>query len=69
MSGTFKVVIDTGNDAFREGGGAEVHRILSEIAATVDEIDRQPIDRKSILDANGNRVGWWEWKQREENDT
>lgn len=51
------VKIDTDNAAFEDCDGAEVARILRELA---DRIDNEPLGKKDCRfarDINGNRVG------------
>lgn len=55
----FTLSIDTDNDAFHEGPeGAELSRLLRKVA---DEVEAPHGHTRSILDANGNRVGSWKW--------
>lgn len=59
----FTVVIDTDNSAFDECAGAELSRILTDVAYRVDLIShRQRVKSQSIFDFNGNRVGQWKWE-------
>lgn len=55
---TFGLSIRTFNDAFAEGGNAEVARILRELANRVEHYGQT---EGSLYDVNGNRVGefWW----------
>lgn len=50
---SFKLTIKTDNDAFSEDAGAEVARILREIAEKVENGSTG----SGVLDYNGNRVG------------
>lgn len=52
----FKIEFSTENAAFDEYGDAEVSRILEEIAHKV----RCGYDHGTIIDINGNKIGFWE---------
>ena len=53
----FTLQIETGNAAFEHGGGAEIARILREVA------DRIAVGRftNKLRDSNGNTVGAVDW--------
>jgi cell division protein ZapA (FtsZ GTPase activity inhibitor) len=63
----FTVHIVTNNAAFEINGGAEVARLLRDIADELDERGKptsvcDPLNSpKSLRDINGNRVGHWQW--------
>ena len=62
----FHVYITTANAAFHDDddnhSGGEIARILREIAERIDMSGRDQIDLVTILDYNGNRVGFWGWE-------
>lgn len=55
----FRVYFDTNNAAFEPSNGAEIARILRDIADKIETHDVRPDDCGPIRDANGNRVGSW----------
>lgn len=64
MASTFRLTIRTNSAAFVDAGGAEVARILREIADSVDGLTFPlvvEIKTQSVFDVNGNRVGGWAW--------
>jgi hypothetical protein len=61
------VTIDTSNAAFDDCCATETSRILRDLAARMEDGSCSGLDRGNLYDANGNRVGAWEWAiQREE---
>ena len=61
MTTQFTLAIDTDNAAFDEGGGAEIARILREVA---ERIERGDVSG-SARDINGNTVCHFEWDTTE----
>jgi hypothetical protein len=59
----FTVTINTDSAAFVENdlGGAEVARILRDIAVRIEDSTRSAVEPFPIRDYNGNTVGHWEW--------
>jgi len=53
MRNTFSISIDTGNAAFEDDAGAEVARILRDVATALERGTRGA----PLHDINGNRVG------------
>lgn len=58
----FRLEIETGNAAFGEDTGAEIERILSDLAVQIGE-DLNPSRgaRGTLRDINGNTVGTWRY--------
>lgn len=55
---TFRVEIETDNDAFRGRRTKEISRLLRDVCDRLSELE--PGDRLKLRDANGNRVGFAE---------
>lgn len=56
----FRLRFRTNNAAFCEGGGAEVARILREIADEVESCGAPECADGPVRDINGNSVGEWD---------
>jgi len=56
---TFRLEIETDNDAFGENPEGEVGRILQDVASRLAWGDADAQASASIRDFNGNRVGEW----------
>ena len=56
----FTLQIETGNAAFEHGGGAEIARILREVADRI-AVGRFTNDDCKLRDLNGNTVGAVDW--------
>jgi hypothetical protein len=54
----FRLELETDNAAFQPQWGAEVARILREVADTVEPIGFRP-DGGNLRDINGNLAGYW----------
>ena len=52
------IVINLDNDAFQDCAEIELGRILHAVARQIEE--NRSHDRESLLDANGNTVGYYE---------
>lgn len=63
---TFNLTIETGGAAFEEDPGAELRRILQDLASTARYVitDRAPggAANGNLRDANGNTVGSWSYQ-------
>lgn len=55
---TFRVEIETDNDAFRGSRNRELRRLLRDVCDRLSELE--PGDRLKLRDVNGNRVGFAE---------
>lgn len=55
-SGTFVLSVNIGNAAFQDGCGAELARLLREVAQDIEDADVNSI-HGSLRDHNGNKVG------------
>jgi hypothetical protein len=62
MRNAFTIDISTGNGAFDDDAGAEVARILRDVA---DRIERGTATGK-VFDINGNRVGSFELQRADD---
>jgi hypothetical protein len=60
----FKLQIETGNAAFADDTGAELARILRELARRI-EIGMHTSGGATVRDANGNKVGSWSYEESE----
>ena len=61
----FKLEIDRGNAAFRDGNDAyELARILRKLADRLEAGDTQCAGTVGLHDYNGNRVGKADWTAR-----
>lgn len=58
---TFRLFIDTDNDAFNPDPGPELARLLRKIADRIE--DDVPDHYRTILDINGNDVGRYAVKE------
>ena len=54
---TFKVEFTTDNAAFEDGLCMEIAAVLRRIA---DDVEQYGAPRRSVFDANGNRIGYYE---------
>ena len=59
----FKLQIETDNAAFEHGGGAEIARILRDIADRIFKVESSKsfIRTSKLRDLNGNTVGAVDW--------
>lgn len=56
-----RIVVNMDNAAFEEPGGAtELGRILRRLADEVEQDGAGAMERHTLRDFNGNRVGWLE---------
>lgn len=67
MSGRLRVEVHTDGAAFYNDvnglcAGDQLALILTDIAHELRGVIDGPIERTTIRDANGNRVGTWRWE-------
>lgn len=59
---TFRLTIDTDNDAFfDQDGNVDANELGHLLRRVSHEVEAPHGHTRSILDRNGNRVGSWKW--------